>query len=300
MSAKIKGSILVCLGGASYGIMASLSKRAMGEGFAWNEVVAAQPIGACVLYLCALATAKALGHHFVSIELRSAVRLGAMGACSILTSVLYNASLARIPASMAVVVLFQYTWMGVLFQTIAERRPPSVTQIASAGLAVLGSILASGMLSQTNWTFDPIGIALCFAAALCMAAFMHVSGRVEPDANPLQRGIIACMGATIIGTFVCPSILTGEALQNGLWSYGLALGAAGLFMPILLFGFATPLIPAGTATVLASSELPVGIAAAAVSLGEPIDMPMAIGVIVVLASVFISAASANANADTVS
>ena len=73
-----------------------------------------------------------------------------------------------------------------------------------------------------------------------------------------------------------------------MWHYGLFLGAAGLVIPVILFGIGTPHISTGLATIMASSELPTGVIVSMLVLGEDITLLQAAGVVIILCGVAIS------------
>ena len=59
-------------------------------------------------------------------------------------------------------------------------------------------------------------------------------------------------------------------------------------MPVALFGIATPHLTPGLAAIMASSELPCGIALSALVLGEPVEGLQVAGVVAILAGIVIS------------
>ena len=78
------------------------------------------------------------------------------------------------------------------------------------------------------------------------------------------------------------------ALQAGIWKYGLILGVFGLFVPVVLFGIGTPHLSAGLSTIMASSELPCGIAISVLVLSEPVDALQTAGIAVIMLGVAVS------------
>ena len=117
---------------------------------------------------------------------------------------------------------------------------------------------------------------------------MFLSARVGCDLPPIERGLVVCLGACILGFAVCPDYFSSGALQAGIWKYGLILGVFGLFVPVVLFGIGTPHLSAGLSTIMASSELPCGIARSVLVLSEPVDALQTAGIAVIMLGVAVS------------
>ena len=56
-------------------------------------------------------------------------------------------------------------------------------------------------------------------------------------------------------------------------------------MPVVLFGIGTPHLSAGLSTIMASSELPCGIAISVLVLSEPVDALQTAGIAVIMLGV---------------
>ena len=151
-----------------------------------------------------------------------------------------------------------------------------------------GTLLASGLFSNTVGHLDPLGILCALLSAVSCATFMFLSARVGCDLPPIERGLVVCLGACILGFAVCPDYFSSGALQAGIWKYGLILGVFGLFVPVVLFGIGTPHLSAGLSTIMASSELPCGIAISVLVLSEPVDALQTAGIAVIMLGVAVS------------
>ena len=94
-----------------------------------------------------------------------------------------------------------------------------------------------------------------------------------------------------VGFALCPDYFASGVLQDGIWKFGLVLDYA-LFVPVALFGIATPHLTHALAAIMASSELPCGIALSTLALGEPVEGSA--GVVAILAGIVIVALHARA------
>ena len=284
----LKYSALVFAGGASYGIMATTVKFALADGFQWTQVAASQPLFGTLLFAVALAVLALAGKRPVHLSPCGVLRLLGLGLTTCTTCVLYNFALTRLSVAVAITLLFQFTWIGVVIQIVVTRRRPSTAELAAAAIILGGTLLASGLFSEGAGAMDPLGVACGLLSAVSTALFMFLSGRIGVDLPPIQRGLFVCLGACILGFAVCPDYFSSGALQAGIWKYGLILGVFGLFVPVVLFGIGTPHLSAGLSTIMASSELPCGIAISVLVLSEPVDALQTAGIAVIMLGVAVS------------
>lgn len=284
----LKYSALVFAGGASYGIMATTVKFALNDGFSWTQIAASQPLFGTLLFAAALLVLILRGKRPVRLSPKRIASLLALGLTTCTTCVLYNFALTKLPVAVAITLLFQFTWIGVVIQIIVTRRRPQPAELAAAAVILGGTLLASGLFSEALDQVDPLGVVCGLLSAVSTALFMFLSGRIGVDLPPIQRGLFVCLGACILGFIACPTYFASGALQAGIWKYGLVLGAFGLLIPVILFGIGTPHLPTGLSTIMASSELPCGILVSVLILGEPIDVLQTIGIVVILAGVVVS------------
>lgn len=276
---------MVFLGGVCYGLMATTTKVALNSGFTWQQSVASQPYFGMVLFAVAMGVCLVRGKGLVKASRGTVFRLLGLGMCSFLISVLYNAALPSMPASLAITLLFQYTWMGVALQPLLTRKAPHVAEVVSAVVIIAGTLCASGVLSEDLSNIPVHCVVLCLLAAATMAVYMHLSGRVANDMPPIQRGMVVCFGACLFATVICPDFFTSGVIQRGIWKYGFILGAAGLVFPVILFGIGAARISTGLATIMASSELPAGILMTVLVLGEALSPLRVAGIVIILTGV---------------
>ncbi len=284
----LKYSALVFIGGVSYGVMATTVKFALSDGFHWTQIAISQPFFGTLLFGGALLVLMLFGKRPVHISPRRIVSLMGVGISTCTTCLLYNYALTKLPVAVAITLLFQFTWIGVIIQIIVTRRRPHAAELAAAVVILGGTLLASGLFSESVGDLDPIGVACGLLSALSTALFMFLSSRVGNDLPPIQRGLFVCLGAFVLAFLACPTYFTSGALDAGIWKYGIILGVFGLLLPVVLFGIGTPHLPTGLSTIMASSELPCGILISVLILKEPIDLLQTAGVVIILGGVVIS------------
>lgn len=284
----LKYSALVFMGGASYGVMAATVKLAYGDGFSWTQMVASQAFFGALIFAVALCGLTLAGKRPVPLAPKRIGALLGLGLTTCTTCVLYNFALTLLPVSVAITLLFQFTWIGIVIQVVVTRRRPHAAEVAAAIVIVGGTFLASGVLTETASELNPLGMASALLSAVSCATFMFLSSRIGTDLPAIERGLVVCLGACILAFAVCPGYFTSGALQAGVWKFGLVLGVFGLFIPVVLFGIGTPHLTPGLSTIMGASELPSGIAISTIVLAEPLAVSQAVGIAIILAGVVLS------------
>ncbi len=290
MNVTLRSAALVLLAGISYGATAPIIKLAHGAGFTWQQITAGQSTYGVLLFLLALAVVRLRGQRWQRLAPRQLLKLLGTGVVTCCTCALYSIALGYLPVAVALTLLFQFTWVGVLIQVIATQRAPSKAEVASAAIVLVGTLAASGLLS-TELTIDyhPIGMACGMGSAVSCALFMFFTSRVETDLPTIQRGLVICCGSAILAYTLCPTyLIDGVVLAQA--PFGAPQGLFALLLPVILFGLGGPHLPTGIVSILASAELPTSIVLSLVMLSEPIDAIQAAGVITILVGVVVSQA----------
>ena len=86
------------------------------------------------------------------------------------------------------------------------RRRPRAAEAAAAAVILGGTLMASGMFSESVGALDPVGIACGLLSAVSCTFFMFFSSRVGRGMPSVQRGLVVCLGACALG-FAVPRLL---------------------------------------------------------------------------------------------
>lgn len=287
-AARARAVALVFFGGACYGFNATCYKLSYAAGFSSAQIAAAQMWFAFALFAMLLGIDFARGRRWSAIGRANTAKLVGIGAVTCITSIFYTYAMSVLPVPLALTLLFQFTWIGTVIQVAITRRPPAASQVVSALIIVFGTVFASGLYAADLSSCNPWGIAAGLVAAVSCAAFMALSGHVQPKCSQAQRGFLICGGAVVMSHLICPDFIVSGVLVQGIAPLGLVAGACGFFLPVLLFSIGTPHLPTGLSTVLAASELPAGLFVAMLVLGSPIGPVEWAGVGIILAGVCVS------------
>ncbi|RJE90235.1 DMT family transporter [Paenibacillus sp. 1011MAR3C5] len=301
----MKYMISVFVGAASYGVLSTFVVLAYGEGYKLGEVVGSQlMIGFLLSWLFATyierkqrksaLSGKAgkdsggdgLKQGLQRLTWKTRLLLMAAGLPTAITGLVYYHSLRYIPASLAILLLFQFTWIGVLVQCIRQKKRPNRAIITTLVILLGGTILAAGIMEHGGGSFHPLGVTLGFLAAISYTLFILFSGNAAPEVAPATRSKWMMAGGMIF-VFILfpPEFLWNGDLFSSLFLFGTLLGLFGAFIPPLLFAYGVPHIGEGMAGILGAAELPVAVLLSSVVLHEQVSWLQWAGVVLVLAGV---------------
>ncbi|WP_071393968.1 EamA family transporter [Bacillus tuaregi] len=272
-----KFALLVFLGGCSYGVVSTFVKLAYSQGFNVSDVTGTQYFfGAILLWILSYFMPKSpLSFKSLLILLISGVPMG-------LTGIFYNQSLKYVDASIAIILLLQFTWIGIVIQYFLDKNVPTRKNLMATILILAGSIFASGIL-YSSITFSLVGYGWGLLAALSFASFIYISGRSTIPVHPIRKSALMSTGATILVFFVLPpDFLLNGSLYDGLLPYALFFAFFGSFLPPLLFNIGMPKVGSGLGNILSASELPTAVIMSTLILKEHVTFLQWMGVSIIL------------------
>ncbi|MDN7244906.1 DMT family transporter [Planococcus shenhongbingii] len=270
---------MVVVAASCYGILSTIIKVAMENGFTAAEAVTSQYfVGFALAAILLLITKRRLPRlHGWKVLVMS-------GSFTAATGMVYGQSLVYLPASLAVVLLFQFTWIGMFLDCIVHRRWLKRTEAISLVLLFGGTILAAGVIDADLSSIPWQGWAWGIGAAFCFSAFMFVNGiKVEGMDTTTRLFYVSFVAAIVVAFFQTPEVVwNGKLFDEGLWVYGLLLGFFGIVMPICFFSIAVPHVGSGLASILSAMELPVAVFASVLVLNETLTVLQIVGIFVIL------------------
>ncbi|MEX3622968.1 DMT family transporter [Viridibacillus arvi] len=280
---KLKFSLVVLLGACSYGVLSSILKIGFLNGFSFPELLGGQYIFGWLGLLLLVIT---FSRHKVSSK--NILSLLAVGTTMSLTSIFYGLSVKELPASIAIVLLFQFTWMGVLIEAIANKTFPSREKVLSILILFVGTVFAGGIFDGLGQQLSIKGIIFGLLAAITFSLYIFASGRVSTEVPIYSKSFLMTTSATL---FVClifpPTYLIDGTLQAGLWKYALILGFFGVVIPVICFSIGVPKVGTGLGTILGAVELPTAVIASITLVHEVVSPLQWVGIICILSGIFI-------------
>ncbi|MED4909501.1 DMT family transporter [Brevibacillus centrosporus] len=276
-----KSVLLVLLGACSYGVLSLFMKLSFQAGFTPYEMSSSQLIlGGLIMSIMALFFSK---QRFQWKYVLKLIPVSLMMASS---SFFYHQAVSQMSASLAIVFFFQFTWIGVLLESVAQRKWPSPAKWVSIVMLGIGTVFASG-LGESGWqTISLTGLACGLLSGATFAFVIFFSGRILADMNPYLRSAISISLASVMISIVYPpAFLINGRLLEGLLPFGLLVALFGSVIPIFCLSVGVPRIGNGLATILSAAELPAVVLLSSFVLRESVSLSQWGGVLMILAAI---------------
>ena len=264
----LKGVLLVALGATSYGMLATFVKLAYKEGFTTAEITSSQFIyGILGLLLINLFQKIFKKEKTKTATSKNIFQLMIAGTSLGMTSVFYYLCVRYIDVSIAIVLLMQTVWMGVLLEWFLDKKLPSKQKIISVIIVLLGTFLAT-KLYEFNLKLDWKGVFWGILAAASFTTTMFTANKVAIEISSAQRSLYMLLGGSVI-VFIFSAFTQVGALNIYIFkNYGLFLALFGTIIPPILLNAGFPKTGLGLGSIVASLELPVSVLMAFLILNE--------------------------------
>jgi drug/metabolite transporter (DMT)-like permease len=283
----LKGVFLVGLGATSYGMLATFVKMAYNEGYTTAEITSSQFIlgilGILVINLFQKTRNK---NTTLKASKQNIFHLMLAGTSLGMTSVFYYLAVKYIPVSIGIVLLMQTVWMGVLLEMILEKKIPSTQKIISVGIVLIGTVLATNLITN-EISLDWHGILWGILAAASFTTTMFTANRVATEISSAQRSLYMLLGgAVIVFSF---SIITQTTPFNVdiFLKWGIVLALFGTIIPPMLMNAGFPLTGIGLGSIVSALELPVSVMMAYILLQEDVNTTQWLGIILIILAIVI-------------
>ncbi len=283
----LKGVFLVGLGATSYGMLATFVKLAYQENFTTAEVTTAQFVLG-ILGVLLINSFQRIQHKNTAIKAttKNIFQLMLAGTSLGMTSVFYYLCVRYIDVSIAIVLLMQTVWMGVLLEMILDKKLPSTQKIIAVIIVLIGTALATNLL-KNEIELDWRGIFWGILAAASFTTTMFTANRVALGISSAQRSLYMLLGGALI--------VFGFALatQNTPFNFdiflkwGIVLALFGTIIPPMLLNAGFPLTGIGLGSIVSSLELPISVLMAYFLLNEQVNSWQWMGIILIILAIII-------------
>lgn len=280
---KLKYSLLVFLGACSYGVLSTVLKLGLLEGYKVDQILGGQYFfGWCMLLVLMLIFSR------VRVSWKQTGALLLAGIPMSLTGIFYNYAVDQLPASLAVLLLFQFTWIGIILEAVWERKFPSRNKIISMILLIAGTLLAGGVLEQSGGQWTTSGVILGLLSALTFAIYIFVSGKVATNVPVLSKSFIMVSGALVIMfAVISPSFLFDGSLAQGVWKFSIPQALLGSVIPVVFFAIGVPKVGPGLGTILGAAELPAAVIVSVLVLQEQVTWLQWFGILLIIVGIIV-------------
>ena len=302
----LKGVFLVGLGATSYGMLATFVKMAYGEGYTTAEVTSSQFVfGIIGILLINAFQRKRNNNTSVRASKTNIKQLMLAGTSTGLTSIFYYLAVKfDIPVSIAIVLLMQTVWMGVLLEWFLEKKTPSTVKIISVIIVLIGTALATNLINSSI-KLNPLGLFFGMLAAASFTTTMFTANRVATEISSAQRSLYMLFGGGIMVliftllTQIIPNQSAEFADALGVFStakdfdfkifftWGIVLSLFGTIIPPMLLNAGFPLTGIGLGSIVSSLELPVSVLMAFFLLHEQVLFIQWLGILLIILAIVI-------------
>jgi len=284
-----KGAVFVFLGACSFGVLSTFMKLSVQHHhYTVGNIVCIQAfLGMLVLWLIAAFTKKK-NDAALSAPATPVWKVMLAGISMGLSAYLYYLGVNLLPASVAIVILMNYTWMCLLIELLFFRKKPTPAQLVSVALVLTGTLLAGGMLNDKLLSLNLGGVAYVLCAAFVYAVSITSSGRIGNELHPIRKSALFVTGSTVfLFILLRPGFLFDGSLFGlfGLW--GLFFAVFGTIIPPILFAVGIPRTGVGLGAIMTSAELPVAVLASSMLLHEQVTVIQWGGIVLILSALIL-------------
>lgn len=283
---KLKYSFMVLLGGTLYGTMSSFVKKSYADGFTAAEISFWQAfVAAIILAVCTAISSKGSSDKLHRNEILPLMLTGsAIG----LTNFLYYKSVQFIPASLAIILLMQFTWFSMLIEWLFLHRRPTRAEFIAVSAILVGTVMASGIMSIDSCSYSIMGIGLALLSSFTYGAYIVANGQCGHNVRWEAKSMAIMLGSSItIFAINAPRIIEGEYVNGEFALWIMLLAVAGTTVPTALFAAGIPKIGAPLSSILMTVELPVAVICAWLILGENMTAVQIAGVVLLLTAIVV-------------
>ena len=192
---NLKYIFMVLLGGTMYGTMSSFVKLSYTKGFNAAEISFWQAfIAALLLAIYAFFTRKNIKGK---LTFGNFIFLLFTGSAIGLTNFFYYESVSYISASLAIVILMQFTWFSLLLEWLIFKSKPSKPELITVSFILVGTIMAGNILGAKAWEFSMKGVLFALSSSLTYTVYIIANSRVSKSVRWQTKSMVIMMGSSL-------------------------------------------------------------------------------------------------------
>ncbi|WP_295842923.1 DMT family transporter [uncultured Apibacter sp.] len=284
----LKSLFLVAFAAASYGVLATFVRLSYNDGYTTAEVTFSQAVlgllGLLILHCFSKNKNENKEKKYTS---KDKIYLILCGTSFGLTSTFYYLAVHYgIPVSICIVLLMQAVWMGALVDFIVNKKKPSVVEIIAIIFILLGTLLATNLINESQLHLNFNGVLFGILAAVSYTFSMFSSNKIALNMPPTLRSVYLLVGATLMVTIIWAHVLITQPFHFSIfYKWGVILAIFGTILPPFLFTKGMPVVGIGVGSIIASMELPVSVMMAKFVLNEKVTFLQWLGIVLILISI---------------
>ncbi|WP_277584051.1 EamA family transporter [Psychrobacillus antarcticus] len=278
-----KGVLFILLGASFFGFTPIFAKLAFSYGYSLGQINVVQMVISFFL-LWSLTLIKR--SSFKGLNKKNVLQIMITGCFIGLTSIFYYGSMQYLPASLAIILMFQFVWIGIILEWIFSKVRPAPVTIVSIILILIGVFFASNFVNGDIQDLPIKGFIFGILSAFTYAGFIFCSGKVAVNVDPWTRSSLMVTGSTILVLVIfMRDIPTLLPLEQNLVTTALGVSLFGAVLPPLFFAAGAPLVSGGVANILTTIELPIAILSASIILLEVVTTLQWLGIAIIIMAI---------------
>ncbi|WP_068674239.1 DMT family transporter [Oceanobacillus sp. Castelsardo] len=286
-----KGILFVLLGAGCFGFTPIFAKLGFSYGYSLGEITIVQMIISSFLLWSFTLLKRS---SFKGLNKKNILQIMITGCFVGLTSIFYYGSMQYLPASLAIVLMFQFVWIGIILEWIFTKIKPSPTTLLSIILILIGVFFASNIANGDIQGLPVKGFVFGILSAFTYAGFIFFSGKIAVHVDAWTRSSFMVTGSTILVLILfMRDIPTVLPLEKNLLTTAVGVSLFGAVLPPLFYAVGAPLVSGGIANILTSIELPIAILSASLILSETVTPLQWLGTAIILAAIALNELGTN-------
>ncbi|WP_432362654.1 EamA family transporter [Sporosarcina sp. UB5] len=286
-----KGILFVLLGAACFGFTPIFAKLGFSFGYTLGQITIVQM---SISFILVWSITLFKRSSFKGLTKKNVMQIMMTGCFIGLTTIFYYASMQYLPASLAIILMFQFIWIGILLEWIFSKATPAPITVLSIILILVGVFFASNILNGDIQGLPVKGFVFGILSAFTYAGFIFFSGKVAVNVDALTRSSLMVTGSTVLVVVLfMRDITTVVPLEGNLIIIAIGVSLFGAVLPPLFYAVGAPLVSGGIANILTSIELPITILLASVVLSELVTPLQWVGTVIIVAAIALNELGAN-------
>lgn len=273
--------LLCLLAAAGFAAMAIFAKLGYEAGFDVPSLLLMRFVVAAAVLWAIVAVRRPARPRVATILI--AAGLGAVGYA--VQAATFFASLERIDASLASLLLYVYPTLVLVGAVVLRRERATRRRVGALALASAGTVLVL-LGGGSAGALDPVGIALVFAAAVTYTAYILVADRHDEDADPfLLTAMIITAAAVAVGIWSAASGGPDVQVTAQGWLAVAGVAIISTVLPVVAFLLGMRCIGPATASIVATLEPVITVTLAMIVFGDRLGPLQLLGGAGVIAAV---------------
>lgn len=292
MSERLKYGIIVAIAAAGNGLLSCIVKLALDNHVTLTNLLIGSSCFGFIFFVILQVATKQKFLLFAQFS-----KLFSVGLLFGLSAFMFTSAIENLPASIAVILQFQFIWIGVMFDAIYRKQWPSKAKWIIVLMILIGTVFAAGLFNQNEEPLflSPTGIIFGLLCACFFACYLFTNDHILPEIDWKSRSFCVMSGALTFTLFVVLPInmvtSNTESIQNidffNPLFYSAIMAIFGYAIPISFFAIGIPKIGSAMSSILSSFELPAAIVGAMFLLNESVSVLQWVGVIIIVISLIL-------------